>query len=152
MNKKPGNKQSETKDIPIDKISPGPIRNTEFTPEILNVIRKIQFVFREVFPDTFKEWVDSFKRDMYPIREIALWCWMADVYEETIEHFPAKLEYRKEIFKLLLSCTMEDDKSILSKAKTKYKHLSKEDIKLILKCRENPAQRVERFTSKEKRG
>lgn len=148
MNEKSKKKeQPEIKYIPIDKIRPAPIRNIEFSPGLLEILRKIRFVLREVSPGSFSEWVDSFKRDMYPKREIALWFYMSKVYQEMLNHFPQKLEYKQEVFNLILSCSMEEDEKILSEAKTNFKYLSEDDIKLIIKRYRNKCNEPDWATS-----
>jgi hypothetical protein len=70
----------------------------------LRRIRLIQGALYEVFPVSFDETVENFKRDLRPDREIEIWESIAGTYFMIInDQDVASLQQRKEIFQLVLA-------------------------------------------------
>ncbi len=112
-------------------VKPGPRHNYHFPKEVLDMVKKIELTFKKVHPLTFEEWIDGFDRDSNPEKEIALWLYMADVYKKIISKYPNKPDYNKEIYKVVLSCSIGDDQYVLSQIKSKI--LSKSEVISIIK-------------------
>jgi hypothetical protein len=124
-------KKKKVKLLDSNILQPSPRHNHKFPKEIIDMIKDMQKTFKEVYPITMDEWIAGFDRDSNPEREIAFWLYMADVYKKLIKIFPDELEYRKEIYKIILACSMGDDKYVISQAKVKK--LSESDVRLIIK-------------------
>jgi hypothetical protein len=54
-------------------IQPGPIRRDSLTDEQMARIRALQATFVEVDGQTVEQWVDNFKRDIDPDKELRIW-------------------------------------------------------------------------------
>ena len=53
-------------------LAPGPIRHETLTPDQMKRIAVLQTTFGDVDPTPLEKWVDDFKRDRDPDREIAI--------------------------------------------------------------------------------
>jgi hypothetical protein len=61
-------------------IQPGPIRHEKLSEKQMERIRTLQATFVEVDGHPLDKWVDDFKRDQDPDREIRIWERMAKAY------------------------------------------------------------------------
>src|SRR4051812_46034993 len=66
-------------------IQPGPIRHEALTENQLARIRALHATFAEVDPNPLEKWIDDFKRDADPDRELAVWERMARAYRRYCE-------------------------------------------------------------------
>lgn len=82
---------------------PGEVRHPPFEEPVRVYIRKIQAAFAEHRLLSFEEWEEGFRRDLYPLEEIGLWCHAADVYKAFADKERAP-ERRKEIYDVILAC------------------------------------------------
>src|SRR5262245_17247039 len=55
------------------KLQPGPVRHEQLSADQLERIKKLQQTFREVDAMPLEKWVDDFKRDADPDREIRIY-------------------------------------------------------------------------------
>ena len=84
-------------------IKSGPKQHTTFTPDLIGRIRLIRASFFQVRPDSMESWVDDFKRDAHPSREVAIWEHMASVYMECCAQHPElSFDERKSVYKLVV--------------------------------------------------
>ncbi len=87
-------KKREMREIPLDKIKPGPLRHKKGLSPLLEQIARVLYekVGHFVYP-TFEQWEIGFMRDMQPWREILIWETIArasDLYRA--KHPDANLE------------------------------------------------------------
>ena len=68
--------------VEVGKIKPSPIRHTELPDDLIGRIRLIRSALIVPYPQTMEFWVDGFKRDMQPEREIKFWEHVASCYLE----------------------------------------------------------------------
>jgi hypothetical protein len=67
-------KKREMREIPLDKIKPGPLRHKKgLSPLLEQIARMIYAKVGHVVYPTFEQWELGFIRDMYPWKEILLW-------------------------------------------------------------------------------
>lgn len=66
--------------------------------EIFEVIRELEFSFAK----NSEEWVEGFKKELYPEREIAIWELIIDEFLNEIQDKNLSLEGKREIFKKIL--------------------------------------------------
>ena len=59
---------------------PGPLQHEQLTSAQIERIEKVQQTFSEVDPSRLDKWVEDFKRDRDPEREIRIYEGMADAY------------------------------------------------------------------------
>ena len=107
-----------------------PRRYHKFSKRFVEKVKYLQRVFNEVLPFPLSQWMDKFDRDEHPQEELAIWLHMARVYTKIIKNFPNKLEFRKEIFQIILLSSMGDEKYVLSQIRPTY--LSKKEIISII--------------------
>jgi hypothetical protein len=80
----------------------------------------MEAVFAEVDPSSHEVWIDGFKRDLNPEREIAIWEAMAAAYQTFTNRHTLDLACRKEAFGLLLTRSGADEEATLSKQKLQH--------------------------------
>jgi hypothetical protein len=89
---------------------------------LLRRIRLVQEAVYEVFPVSFEETVDNFKRDIRPEREVEFWESIAGIYLNAVrEQRVTTLEARRELFQLVLGGSSLQDLN-----KIPIKHLDPE--------------------------
>ena len=84
-------------------LKPGPIRHERLSDEQMQRIAAVQKVFAEVDSNPLEKWVEDFKRDMNPDREIAIWETMAAAYSKVNSPKTFSLPQRKELFGVMLT-------------------------------------------------
>ena len=84
------------------KIKQGPILRDQLTAEQTTRIASVQSVFKEVDSAPLDKWLEDFKRDVNPDREIAIWEIMASVYTNITASKGWSLDQKKELFGVLL--------------------------------------------------
>ena len=89
--------------IDPSKIQPGPIRHESLPEDMVERIKAVQAVFAEVDPTPPAKWVEDFKRDMNPDRELAIWEAMAGAYTSYSKGRDLSLVEKKELFGILLT-------------------------------------------------
>ncbi|MCI5131421.1 MAG: hypothetical protein D3904_07805 [Candidatus Electrothrix sp. EH2] len=107
----------------------GPIRHPKLPASLIERIRKFEKTFAEVYPVTHKEWLDGFKRDANPEREIAIWEQMASAYTQFLRAGDFDEEVRMEAFGLLLVRSSTADIELLF---SDLKHLTEEQARSLL--------------------
>jgi hypothetical protein len=60
-------------------IRSGPVQNATLPPDLVGRIRLVRAAFLRGWPRSMGAWLDSFKRDSHPSREVAIWEHMATV-------------------------------------------------------------------------
>ena len=128
-------RQKETQDtqwINPEDIQPGPIQTANLDDEQIQRITRLQRVFSEVDPTPLEKWIEDFKRDLYPEREIRIWEAMADAYQRYCQSKELSPAAKKEVFSLLLirSGTSADD--VLENVELHI--LTEDEAKDVLAC------------------
>ena len=83
-----------------------PNRPREDFAEVEPVIDEISATFAEHILDTREGWIDKFRCDMHPEKEIAVWLMMAQCYRATVDGKDLGKAARKEVFDLLVRFSM----------------------------------------------
>jgi len=92
-----GSEKGEIKKIKASEISPKVLFRHKSLPEnLLNRIRLIRAAMITCYPHKFDYWVDGFKCDLHPEKEIEIWEKISSVYLEAIIMLDIKNEYFKE--------------------------------------------------------
>lgn len=114
-------KQNEKQESRIERVNVAdlktpPIRHEQLSDEQLRRIKKLHETFAEVDKSSLETWIDNFKRDMNPDREIAVWERMAKAYTNYNSQKELSPEAKTDVFQTLLMCSMssqeEDIKSL----------------------------------------
>ena len=107
--------QPQVQWVDPNTLHPGPIRRDALTPEQMERIRKLQAVFVEVDGQSVEQWVDNFKRDLNPDRELDIWETMANAYNAYCSRRTLSPEAKKEVFKVVLLRSMAPEKDVLER-------------------------------------
>ena len=92
----------EVKSIDPKKVEPGPIRHANLTGEQMSRVQRVQKIFSEVDPSPLEKWVEDFRRDVNPDRELAIWEEMAKAYETFTTSKSLTPDQKKEVFQVVL--------------------------------------------------
>jgi len=94
-------------------------------------IYKLRDTFAEVEHSSIEKWVDNFKRDANPDKELAIWEKIADGYTRYCSKRLLSIEAKKDVFQLLLLRSMASEQEVLNHVKLKT--LSVDEAKETLK-------------------
>jgi hypothetical protein len=117
----------------------GPIRHRELPAALIERIRKFEKTFAEIYPVTHEEWLDGFKRDANPEREIALWEHIASAYAQFVSTGDFTTEARSEAFGLLL---IRSGSTAVESLFSDLKYLTEDQARNLLSLYEAAAQPV----------
>ena len=99
-------KYNEIQWIDPAKIQQGPIRRDSLSEDQVSKIMDIHKVMGKYDGQPIEKWIDDFKRDMNPDREIAIWQAMARAMVD-VENRPGYCdEKKKESYKIVLMSSM----------------------------------------------
>jgi hypothetical protein len=112
--------------VPTAKIHWAPIQHEELPPELVSRVRLIRACLLGAYTHSMDFWLDGFKRDLQPSREISHWEHIAAVYREYSAMMPLNPEQREKVVYLILSLGDED-----IKVKEKAKGLPPDALKTI---------------------
>lgn len=85
-----------------EHIAQPPIRHKSLTPDLFRRLRLIRATMLEVFPGTMTTWINAFRRDSHPSREVAWWEHFCSCYIEYVSVRPTTPENRRHIFSLMM--------------------------------------------------
>jgi hypothetical protein len=112
-------------------LQPGPIRHQRLSPNQMERIYKLRDVLAEVEHSPIEKWVDNFKRDVDPDKELTIWERIADSYTRYCSKRPLSTEAKKDVFQLLLLRSMASEQEVLNHIKLKI--LTVDEAKETLK-------------------
>ena len=119
----------------IERLDPtiirsGPVRNATLPPDLVGRIRLVRASFLQAWPRSMGVWLDGFKRDSHPSREVAIWEHMATVYLEYYALHPElSHEQHHRLFALIL---MIDNGEGLNTLKTAAGNLPADALEEVL--------------------
>ena len=73
----------------------------------------------DVYPRTYEEWEDGFRRDQNPAREIAGWIHISRILKVMGEKFSFSQEKRRECYKVLIACFTGERTSVRQRSDPK---------------------------------
>jgi len=82
-------------------------------------IYKLRGALAEVEHSPIEKWVDNFKRDANPDKELAVWERIADGYTRYCSKRLLSIEAKKDVFQLLLLRSMASEQEVLKHVKLK---------------------------------
>jgi hypothetical protein len=116
------NKDQETKAAKLadlDSLQPEPIRHQKLSPGQMERINKLRDTFAEVERSPIEKWVDNFKRDANPDKELAIWERMAAGYTRYCSRKQLSRAAKEDVFQLLLLRSMASELEVLNHIKLK---------------------------------
>jgi hypothetical protein len=117
--------------VNTNQLKPGPIRHEKLSDLQIQRIKKIRGAFAEVDQSSFDKWMDDFRRDADPDREIAIWERMAAAYSRYISGKNLSLETKLDVFQVVLLRSTAPAEEVLNHLTLKV--LTEEDAKEIMK-------------------
>jgi hypothetical protein len=126
-------KPNDTKTQWVDpnQLQPGPIRHESLTGEQMSRIQRLQRVFSEVDPSPIEKWMEDFKRDQNPDRELSVWEGIAAAYEKFTASRTLTLDAKKEVFQVTLLRSSAPEEDALKHLKLKI--LTEQDARDIMR-------------------
>ena len=100
-------------------LKPGPIKHQGLSPNQMERIYKLRDTLAEVEHSSIEKWVDNFKRDANPDKELAIWERIADGYARYCSNRLLSIEAKKDVFQLLLLRSMAPEQEVLNQVKLK---------------------------------
>lgn len=96
------NTEPPTVKIPIGRLKPGPVRHETLTANQLARIATLQRTLAEVDSDPLAKWIDDFRRDVDPERELAIWEAVAKAYSQYCAGKLLSVDAKQDVIKILL--------------------------------------------------
>lgn len=97
------NLKGKTEKIETKKIKFGPPRHENLPINLVSRIRLIRAALLGVYPHSMEFWIDGFRGDAHPSREIRIWEHIAACYIEYCSMTRLSQEQQKEVFKVVSS-------------------------------------------------
>jgi hypothetical protein len=112
-------------------IQPGPIQGDALSDEQMARIRALQAVFVEVDGQAVEQWVDNFKRDADPDKELRVWERMAKAYRTYCGGKHLSAAAKKDVYRVVLLRSMASEQDVLERVK--LNELSRDDAIAVMK-------------------
>lgn len=96
-------------------LAAGPIRHKELPGELIGRIRLIRAALLGARTGSMEYWIDGFRRDAYPSREIAWWEHVAACYTEYVKMTRLNPEQRKHAFVVTFGLCLGVGKDLLER-------------------------------------
>lgn len=98
-------------------IRSAPTQHATLPPDLVGRIRLVRASLLQAWPHSMSSWLDDFKRDSHPSREVAVWEHMASVYAEyRALHPELTSEQHKQLFEIILMIDCTDANSEMLRA------------------------------------
>jgi len=89
------------------------------SPKQMERIYKLRDTLAEVEHSSIEKWIDNFKLDANPDKELAIWERIADGYTRYCSKRLLSIEAKKDVFQLLLLRSMASEQEVLKHIKLK---------------------------------
>jgi hypothetical protein len=116
--------------IDLNQIQQGPIVRDSLTPKQLEQIEYLYNTFHEVDATSKEKWIEDFKRDQNPDREIEIWMMMANAYTNYCLKAEFDLNIKKEVYQVVLLRSSVTEEEVLKHLN--LVHLTNEDASEIM--------------------
>ena len=104
---------SERQWVNPNNLHPNEFQWDSLTDQQMADVKQLQQELAEVVPSSLKQWVDDFRRDINPDKEIAIWKHITSVYITAVKGRQVSLAYKHDVFKLLNTCSMAPREEVL---------------------------------------
>lgn len=100
-------------------INPEQVQQSEymhppFSNDVKELFKELKLKLDEVYHRTIEEWEDGFRRDKNPEQEIAIWFYLAQLYQQFTTNQILSIEEKQDYFKVLLACTYSPKETVLN--------------------------------------
>jgi hypothetical protein len=121
-----------TQMVPPASLKPGPIQHSQLTEDQVERIKKFREVFADIDELSLETWMDNFKRDLDPDKEIAIWEHIAGTYQSYCSERVLSKEAKKEVQSILLLRSLTASEEEVLKL-SKLKLLSAEEAEKVIR-------------------
>ena len=111
--------EPDTQLVDLASLKPGPTRHEGLSLKQMERIYKLRGALAEVEHSPIEKWVDNFKRDANPDKELAVWERIADGYTRYCSKRPLSIGAKEDVFQLLLLRSMASEQEVLNHVKLK---------------------------------
>jgi hypothetical protein len=119
ISRKNKGQEPDAKRVDPASLNPGPKMPQGLSPKQMARIYKLRDTLAEVEHSSIEKWVDNFKRDANPDKELAIWERIADGYRRNCSKKQLSIEAKKDVFQLLLLRSMASEQEVLNHIKLK---------------------------------
>jgi hypothetical protein len=133
-------KADRTEWIDPAKLQAGPVRHALLTDSQMERVRRLQQTFADVDPSPLGKWVDDFKRDVNPERELRIYEGMADAYRAYCDGRKLSSQAKSDVYQVVLLRSGAPDAEVLPRLK--LSELSVSDAKNVLALYKVPPQPI----------
>jgi hypothetical protein len=109
----------------------GPIRRDALTEEQMARIRAVRATFVDVDGQTLEQWVDNFKRDADPDKELQIFERMAKAYSAFCSGRKLALSAKQDVYRVVLLRSMASEQDVLERLE--LRELTRDDAIAIMK-------------------
>jgi hypothetical protein len=114
-----------------DELRQSPVQHDHLTDGQMRRINALQHTFHEVDPSSLDKWVEGFKRDRDPEREIRIYEGMAEAYSAYCSGKSLTPKAKLDVYQVVLLRSGATDAEVISRLNLKV--LTKADARDILK-------------------
>lgn len=107
-------------------LKPGPHQHLPFEGDLRAAIESLSADLADVYPQSFEEWEDGFRRDDNPEQEIAGWLHLAGVLNAMNTNHSFAQPEKQECFRILIACFTGSRETVRERSSPKL--LSKEQF------------------------
>lgn len=126
------NNQGETEWIDPSQLQQSPVIRDSLTTDQMEQIDYVYNVFKEVDTTPIDKWIEDFKRDQNPDREIEIWMMMATAYTSYCKNKKLDLAVKKEVYSIVLMRSSAPEHEVLNHIK--LVHLNEQEALKIMKA------------------
>jgi hypothetical protein len=119
ISRKNKGQEPDTQWVDPASLTHGPTKRDGLSSKQMERIYKLRDALAEVERSPIEKWVDNFKRDVNPDKELAVWERIADGYTRYCSKRPLSIEAKKDVFQLLLLRSMASEQEVLNHVKLK---------------------------------
>lgn len=123
--------ESKVEKVNLSELKKGPIQREKLSNEQLSRIEKIRKDLVEIDRQSKEEWIDNFKRDLDPDKEIASWEQIAKVYKTYCSKNELSIGAKEEVFQIILLRSMAMSKEEVLK-QLELKILTEREAKNVM--------------------
>jgi hypothetical protein len=103
------------KNIDLSKLHRGPVRHPVLPLTLVARVNYLRTTFLEAYPQSMDQWLDGFKRDANPEREVMWWERLARCYGTYNALRELSVEQKRAAFKIIFSLLMSTNPETLEK-------------------------------------
>jgi len=126
----------ETQWVDPGTLRQSPVQHDSLSPSQVDRIKKVHEVFAEVDPTPLEKWLEDFRRDRDPDREIAIYEGMAEAYVAYSEGRSLTPDQKADVYQVVLLRSAAPDDEVLERVSLKV--LTVAEAKQILSLYKAP--------------